>query len=69
MVRKVPQNHRYDGLSTRNLILDTAEKLFSIDGYAAVSIRKITSKAGTVTLTQWIIGICDYMEDRGMDFF
>lgn len=43
---KPPQpNRRTDGLNTLNLILDTAERLFAIDGYAAVSLRKITGQA------------------------
>lgn len=31
---------------TRDLLLDTAERLFAEDGYAAVSVRKITQEAG-----------------------
>lgn len=43
---KQPQpNRRNDGLNTLNLILDTAERLFAVDGYAAVSLRKITGQA------------------------
>ena len=38
-------NRRNDGLNTLNLILDTAERLFAVDGYAAVSVRKITGQA------------------------
>ena len=38
-------NRRTDGLNTLNLILDTAERLFAVDGYAAVSLRKITGQA------------------------
>lgn len=37
---------RSDGKLTRERILLTAEKLFSIDGYSGVSLRQITGEAG-----------------------
>jgi AcrR family transcriptional regulator len=45
MLKPAKPNRRNDGLNTLNLILDTAERLFAVDGYAAVSVRKITGQA------------------------
>jgi len=38
---------RLDGERTRRAILDAAEYLFSLDGLAGVSIRRITKYSGT----------------------
>jgi len=47
-MKKEPNDvsRRSDGEETFNRILSHAEKLFSIDGYAGVALRKITSDAG-----------------------
>jgi AcrR family transcriptional regulator len=44
-VRKRHAKNRSDGDLTRNAILDQAERLFSVDGYAGVSVRQVTAAA------------------------
>jgi AcrR family transcriptional regulator len=43
---KPSKSRRSDGEQTRLRILQTAEKLFSIDGFSGVSLRQITGEAG-----------------------
>lgn len=51
------KNRRSDGEETLNRILHHAERLFSIDGYAGVSLRKITGEAGVdLALVKYYFG-------------
>ena len=45
MARRTPTGTRSDGAITRNRILDEAERLFAVDGFAGVSVRQITAAA------------------------
>src|SRR5580698_6019229 len=43
--KKALAKTRSDGAKTRTRILDVAERLFAVDGFAAVSVRQITAAA------------------------